>query len=117
MQKEIHSENKPTLTLLLCFYVFVEGEFDTPASAVTKHTYVPSLLYFHEEIMHALKVTPTIPKREPDRRDLMMKEIEKAANWEVDKSTNMELGLMDKIYFSFSHYATKIGRFLRIDKL
>lgn len=95
----------------------IDGEFDTPSSAVTNHTYIPSLLYFHEEIMHALKVTPTIPKTEPERRDLMMKEIEKATNWDVDKSAQVELGLMDRIYFSFSHYATKIGQFLRIDKL
>lgn len=67
--------------------------------------------------MHALNVTPTIPKTEPDRRDLMMKEIEKAANWDVDKSASDEFGLMDKIHVSFSYYAYKIRQFLRIDKL
>lgn len=94
-----------------------DGDFDTPSSAVTKQTYLPSLLYFHEEIMHALNVTPTIPKKEPDRRDLMMKEIEKAANWDVEKKADGKRSLMDKMYFSFTYYTYKIRQFLRIDKL
>jgi len=67
--------------------------------------------------MHSLNVTPTIPKKEPDRRDLMMKEIEKAVDWIVDKKTDGERTLMDKIYFSFTYYTFKIRQFLRIDKL
>ena len=67
--------------------------------------------------MQALKVTPTIPKTEPDRRDLMIKEIEKAANWDLEKTAKVELGFMDRLYFSFSYYASKIVQFLRIDKL
>ena len=67
--------------------------------------------------MHALKVPPTIPKTEPDRRDLMMKEVEKAANWHLDTTANAKLSLIDKIYFSVSNYADRLIRFLRIDKL
>lgn len=67
--------------------------------------------------MHALKVPPTILKTEPDRRDLMMKEVQKAANWDLDKTANIKLGLMDRIYFSVSNYADRLIRFLRIDKL
>ena len=67
--------------------------------------------------MHSLNVTPTIPKKEPDRRDLMMKEIEKAADWNVGKKSDGEHSLMDKIYFSFTYYTYKIRQFLRIDKL
>ena len=116
--KPFEGLNKLIFTSFCCVFIFcVDGDFDTPSSAVTKHTYVPSLLYFHEEIMHALKVTPTIPKTEPDRRDLMMKEIEKAANWEVDQSAHVELGWMDRVYFSVSHYTDRIVRFLRLDKL
>ena len=103
--------------VLFIYCFFVDGDFDTPSSAVTKQTYLPSLLYFHEEIMHALNVTPTVPKKEPDRRDLMMKEIEKAANWDVAKKTDGERSLMDKMYFTFTYYSYKIKQFLRIDKL
>lgn len=67
--------------------------------------------------MHAQKVAPTIPKTEPDRRDLMMKEVEKATNWHLDTSANVKLGLIDRIYFSMSNYADRLIRFLRIDKL
>ena len=51
---------------------------------MTKQTYLPSLLYFHEEIMRAMNVPPSVPKTRPDRRDLMIKEVEKAANWGGD---------------------------------
>lgn len=94
------------------------GPSDTDSSAVTKQTYFPSLLYFHEEIMHALNVPSSIPKTKPDRRDLMMKEVEKAANWGMDKSlANIKIGWVDRIYLSINHYTDKIVRFLRIDKL
>ena len=113
-----HPDKRIFLFMVLFIYCFfVDGDFDTPSSAVTKQTYLPSLLYFHEEIMHALNVTPTVPKKEPDRRDLMMKEIEKAANWDVAKKTDGERSLMDKMYFTFTYYSYKIKQFLRIDKL
>ena len=107
------SEFTTFYSVLLC----VDGASDTPSSAVTKQTYFPSLLYFHEEIMHTLNVTPTIPKTEPDRRDLMIKEVEKASNWSFDKNANVNLSLVDRITFSISYYGDKIIRFLRIDKL
>lgn len=102
----------------LCFIAFVDGPSDTPSSAVSKQTYFPSLLYFHEEIMHTMNVPPSVPKTKPDRRDLMLKEVEKSANWGVDKSlANVKIGWIDRMYFSVNHYADKIMRFLRLDKL
>ena len=116
--EEIRHRDKCKFVFFFYLLFFcVDGAFDTPSSAVTKQTYLPSLLYFHEEIMHALNVTPTIPKTEPDRRDLMMKEIAKATNWDVDKSAVDKRSLIDKMYFSFTYYAYKIRQFLRIDKL
>lgn len=105
------------ISVLLFLFFCADGDFDTPSSAVTKQTYMPSLLYFHEEIMHALNVAPTIPKTEPDRRDLMMKEIAKATNFDVDKRADGERSLIDKMYFSFTYYTYKVRQFLRIDKL
>ena len=100
------------------FFSFVEGLFDTPSSAVSKQTYFPSLLYFHEEIMHAMNVPPSVPKTKPDRRDLMLKEVENAAGWGMDKRlANVKLSWVDRVYFSVNHYADKIVRFLRLDKL
>lgn len=96
-----------------------DGPLDTPSAAVTKQTYLPSLLYFHEEIMRAMNVPPSVPKTRPDRRDLMIKEVEKAANWGGDDKSlaHVNIGWMDRIYFSMNHYADKIVKFLRIDKL
>ena len=101
------------------FSSFLDGPLDTPSSAVTKQTYLPSLLYFHEEIMCAMNVPPSVPKTRPDRRDLMIKEVEKAANWGGDDKSlaHVNIGWMDRIYFSMNHYADKIVKFLRIDKL
>lgn len=94
------------------------GPFDTPAAAVTKQTYFPSLLYFHEEVMLAMNVSASIPKTKPERRDLMLKEVETFAGWGSDKSVaNIKLGWMDRIYLFATHYTDKIVRFLRIDKL
>ncbi|XP_068740898.1 large ribosomal subunit protein uL24m-like [Montipora capricornis] len=94
------------------------GSFDTPAASVTKQTYFPSLLYFHEEIMLAMNVPPSIPKTKPERRDLMLKEVEKFAGWGVDKSlANVKMNWMDRIYLSVSDYVDRVVRFLRIDKL
>ena len=68
--------------------------------------------------MHAMNVPASIPKTKADRRDLMIKEVEKSAGWGTDKSlANVQIGWIDKMYFSINHYADKIVRFLRIDRL
>ena len=105
-------------TLQPHFSLILVGSFDTPAASVTKQTYFPSLLYFHEEIMLAMNVPPSIPKTKPERRDLMLKEVEKFAGWGVDKSlANVKMNWMDRIYLSVSNYVDRVVRFLRIDKL
>ena len=68
--------------------------------------------------MHAMNVPASIPKTKADRRDLMIKEVEKSAGWRTDKSlANVQIGWIDRMYFSINHYADKIVRFLRIDRL
>ena len=68
--------------------------------------------------MHAMNVPPSVPKTKPDRRDLMLKEVENAAGWGMDKRlANVKLSWVDRVYFSVNHYADKIVRFLRLDKL
>ena len=49
----------------------------------------------------------------------MIKEVEKAANWGGDDKSlaHVNIGWMDRVYFSMNHYADKIVKFLRIDKL
>lgn len=53
-----------------------EGEDDTKADVVQQFTYVPSLLLFHEEIMKEMNIAMSVPKRAPERRDLIFNEIE-----------------------------------------
>ena len=69
--------------------------------------------------MCAMNVPPSVPKTRPDRRDLMIKEVEKTVNWGGDDKSlaNVNIGWMDRMYFSMNHYADKIVKFLRIDKL
>lgn len=68
--------------------------------------------------MHAMNVPPSVPKTKPDRRDLMLKEVENAAGWGMNKRlANVKLSWVDRVYFSVNHYADKIVRFLRLDKL
>ena len=69
---------------------------------MSKPTYVPSLLYFHEEILSLVGIKPTIAKTGPERRDLMMKEIENASGWSTDETAvdQTQLGLYDKVYLS-----------------
>lgn len=67
--------------------------------------------------MYVLKVFFIILKIELDRRDLMMKEVEKVVNWYLDIIVNVEFSFIDKIYFLVSNYVDRFIRFLRIDKL
>jgi len=53
----------------------VEGPADTPVDAVNRQTYIPSMLLFHEEIMLDMNIPMSIPKRGPERRDLIMAEV------------------------------------------
>ena len=53
-----------------------EGELDTRADIVQQYTYVPSLLFFHEEIIKEMNIPMSVKKTELERRDLIMKEIE-----------------------------------------
>ena len=53
-----------------------EGEFDTKGDIIQEYTYMPSLLLFHEEIMMEMNIPMSVPKTQPERRDLIMKEIE-----------------------------------------
>ena len=67
--------------------------------------------------MHILKVPPSVSKTKPDRRDLMMKEIEKAANWSIDKTVDSKLSLVDRLVISMYQYRDKVKTLLRLDKL
>ena len=60
--------------------------------------------------MQTLNVKPTVPKTEPDRRDLMMREIEKASGWSVDKKElqTEQLSLYYKAYLSFLSFTHRI---------
>ena len=53
-----------------------EGELDTKSDHVQQYTYVPSLLYFHEEVMKEMNIPMSIPKKGLERRDLIFREIE-----------------------------------------
>lgn len=80
-----------------------DGDYDTSSDAVAKATYVPSLLYFHEEILCSLKLMTTVRKTGAERRDHMMREIEKACDWTPQKQSDLEqiqLGLYDRVYLS-----------------
>ena len=118
-QQQFSQHQETPANCFASFTSFLDGPLDTPSAAVTKQTYLPSLLYFHEEIMCAMNVPPSVPKTRPDRRDLMIKEVEKAANWSGDDKSlaHVNIGWMDRVYFSMNHYADKIVKFLRIDKL
>ena len=102
----IKGESVSLLALFSCMRLIVcfipDGDFDTSADVVSRATYIPSLLYFHEEILCLLGIKPTVPKHGPVRRDLMMKEIEKASGWTADTGPvdQIQLGLYDKIYLS-----------------
>ncbi|XP_002162965.1 large ribosomal subunit protein uL24m [Hydra vulgaris] len=56
-----------------------EGDLDTRAEVVQQYTYVPSLLFFHEEIMKEMNIPMSVKKTELERRDLIMKELEEEA--------------------------------------
>jgi len=59
-----------------------EGERDTKADVMQQHTYVPTLLRFHEEVMLECGISPTVPKTSPDRRDFIMQELRRSAEAE-----------------------------------
>jgi len=56
-----------------------EGDNDTKSDIVQQYTYVPSLLFFHEEIMIEYDIPMTISKTSVDRRDLIFNELESEA--------------------------------------
>lgn len=93
-------------------YCLPDGDYDTVPSAVNSVTYVPSLLHFHEEIMSTLNIKPTIPKMEPDRRDIIMNEIEKASNWDIQKSDigDTKLGMYDRAVLFFMGVKNRFSR-------
>lgn len=80
--------------------------------AASSVTYLPSLLHFHEEIMKTLDIKPTVPKTELDRRDIIMQEIEKACDWNIQKKDieGTKLGIYDRIVLSFMHFKNRFSR-------
>lgn len=52
-----------------------EGDRDTPAEVMQQHTYIPTILRFHEEVMLENNIPFTVPKTAPDRRDFIMQEL------------------------------------------
>lgn len=80
-----------------------DGEHDTIAKDVSKKTYLPSMLLFHEEIMQTMNVKPTIPKTEPDPRDIIMQNIAKDA--EALLPVTDSVATAPPIYLTFAFYA------------
>lgn len=65
-----------------------------------------------------MNVFSLILKIKFERRDLMLKEVEKFVGWGVDKFlVNVKMNWMDRIYFLVSDYVDRVVRFFRIDKL
>jgi hypothetical protein len=60
--------------------------------------------------MQSLNLKPTIPKTELDRRDLMMKDIESACQWSVDRTDlkDNQLGLYDKAVLFMMSFKERI---------
>lgn len=84
------------------------GKLDTETDVVKRHTYIPSLLLFHEEIMKEMNIPMTLPKTKLERRDLIMKEIEEDVTQENEEAKKIEqvqsqsggvTKLLDKIKF------------------
>lgn len=69
------------------------GPGDTKEDIATSHTHIPSMLLFHEEIMLEMGIPMSVEKRAPERRDLVMKEIEddEIARREEEKGLEAEL--------------------------
>jgi len=65
-----------------------EGDLDTKNDVVQQYTYMPSLLLFHEEIMLERNIPMSIPKTQPERRDLIMRELEEDMNKEIEEESN-----------------------------
>eukprot|EP00794_Sanderia_malayensis_P009586 gene9586-10573_t len=80
-----------------------DGEFDTLVSDASKETFVPSMLLFHEEIMKTMDVKPTIPKTEPDVRDVIMAEIKKDALTQPS-SVETKLSETPPLYMTMAFY-------------
>ena len=92
-----------TVYKMMNFHSFQDGEHDTIAKDVSKKTYLPSMLLFHEEIMQTMNVKPTIPKTEPDPRDIIMQNIAKDA--EALLPVTDSVATAPPIYLTFAFYA------------
>jgi len=81
-----------------------EGDQDTVADVVTQYTYVPSMLLFHEEIMREHGVKMSMPKTEPDRRDLIFQELK------AEHEQQLEQELIEKKEMTFLEELTSTAK-------
>jgi len=71
------------------------GPLDTKEDVASAHTHIPSMLLFHEEIMLEMGIPMSVPKGGPERRDMVMKEIEEDEMTRRDDELGLEAVLED----------------------
>ena len=91
--------------------VLKDGPQDTVATSATRSTYLPSLLYFHEEIMLLHGIKPSVPKTKPSRRDLILKELQEKQPPTELKEYIPEPGLFMRIYLGLQVLGSKLPFF------
>lgn len=90
-----------------------EGDLDTRANVMSVETYIPSLLFFHEEIMMEYGIPMSMPKTEPERRDLIFEELRKQLEEEeeqqlLESPSENKPGMLSSAYSSVTRLASKI---------
>jgi len=92
-----------------------EGDQDTKANIMSVQTYIPSLLFFHEEIMLEYGIPMSVPKTKPERRDLIFEELRREVE-SADEQHRLESaegsgpGMLSRAYSSVTGLASKVFR-------
>jgi len=76
-----------------------DGSYDTTEVEVKHNTYVPSLLYFHEEILLSMNKKPTIPKKKPEKRDLIFQHIKSEMQTDFALPADQQLDIYKPSFF------------------